>query len=262
MKKTWFYIAITILFLVVTYFNLSLSRANQIESFLKETAPIVESSPQGILFTAALASNLEPLETFVIEEILIEELLLTATLKADFSLLAYRVVNTNNLVFYIDNLSFYLLETELNDTLRVSATLNFENPITYKSINTDTLNITLTPLFEKDNQLFAIEFPYIFNEGVMNLQSLSFTVFQDDIETPLGTVEIQLNQRVVDTLTSINQTTTTNQYTTQFEIFNGEEIIAMYEKTIRFPILNVIIEILAIILLYSLYRFIKYRYQK
>jgi hypothetical protein len=250
--------------LVITFLNVSLSRANQIESFLKESLEKVEEDIFGTLYITALSTTMEPNETFLINQKFYQNEVNNETLNANISLFVYTEGSDPraHIVVFVKNLNFKNKTSNLNDNSKVYARFVFKDKVLKNGINQTYIDTTLSPLTQIRDQVFAIDSDYLFNLNVFNLKSVELTLLHENVLYDIDVLSIEnftALEEILKTIRSINNIETLQA---KLNVYDSVKIDEIYQANVQFPLINVIIEILVIFGIYFIYQRFNLWYKK
>jgi hypothetical protein len=264
MKKILITSLLVISILVITYLNLSISRATQIESFLKEAIEYVEEDTVGMTYITALATTMEPSQTFLIQEIFYQKQIDNNSIYADVSLLVYTegIDPRPKLVVFVQHLSFKDLTIEFNEFTEIQAQFMFKDNVIKDRINKTSIVVNFSQLYRPNDQLFAIDSDYLFNINTFNLNAIKIIITHNNIIYDLDMITMENIDTLEDSLITIRSLNNTKALLANIISYDSNFIDNIYRDHVKFPVINVIIEILLILGMYFLYQRFNLWYKK
>jgi hypothetical protein len=249
MKHFIKYLAIIIVISTITFLNISLSRATQLESFLAYVKPLVIDSTIDKLYIATLSTTMNPSETFLIEEPLYNNTHETFALRSEVSIYAYTegkdprpyfIVSVNNIQFKSDT------NTINKDTL-VHSTFTFEEA--NKSGLKD-IKLFFSHLYDTSDQLFSIDTDELFIGTTFNLQSIQILLRQNDEPYDVATINLIEHPGIEERIKELRAINNIETLQLKASTYESIELLRIYESHVVFPLKNVIIEILVLLSIY------------
>lgn len=264
MKKFLVTALLIITIFVITYLNLSLSRANQIESFLIESIESVDEDVLGITYMTALATTMELEQTFLLEEVFYHKQIDNNIIYAEVFLLVYTEGRDPipKLVVFVQGLEFKDTSLKMNEFTKIEAKFVFNEQVIKDRINETFIDVTLSQLYNPNDQIFAIDSDYLFNQSQFNLNTIELIMYHNDIQYDVDMIQINANSSLKETLIVLRSLNNTETLKENVMLYNNTVVDEIYEDHVKFPVLNVIIEILIILSIYFLYQRLNLWYKK
>jgi hypothetical protein len=248
----------------ITFLNLSISRATQIESFIKASLDYVEEDALGMVYTTALATTMEPSQTILIKEIFYFNQVDNDSIRADVSLLVYTQETDPRpqLVVLVQHLSFKDLTIEFNEFTEIQAQFMFKDNVIKDRINKTSIVVNFSQLYRPNDQLFAIDSDYLFNINTFNLNAIKIIITHNNIIYDLDMITMENIDTLEDSLITIRSLNNTKALLANIISYDSNFIDNIYRDHVKFPVINVIIEILLILGIYFLYQRFNLWYKK
>jgi hypothetical protein len=249
MKHIIKYVLIIIIISMITFFNISLSRATQIESFLSHVKDEVTDSTIDKLYITTLSTTMNPDETFLLEAPLYNQTHETFALKSEVSIYIYTegldprpymIVSVNNIEFKSDTL-------KVDKDTKVVSTFVFEELTTS---GTKEIKLFFSDLYDTSDQLFSIYTDELFNGTSFNLVSIQIVLTQKDELFDIASIYLTENPIIESTIKDLRALNDIQTLQSRFDIYESRALLGVYESYVKFPLKNVIIEILIFLFIY------------
>ena len=261
MKHIITYGFIIIVFSVITFLNVSLSRATQIESFLTQVKGKVQESTSDKLFITMLSTTTNPEETFLLENPLYDKTHDTFSLVSEVTLYVYTegLDPKPYLIVSVNDIAFKSSMNEVNKDTQVVATFVFEEPTL--SGNKE-IQLFFSHLYDTTDQLFSIYIDELYLGSSFNLVSIQIVLTQGDALFDVATIKLNENPNIESTIKDVRALNDIQTLQSRFDIYKSSELLGVYESYVKFPLKNVIIEILIFLFIYVGVTYLKSRRQQ
>jgi hypothetical protein len=241
---------------LITFLNISLSRATQIESFLTHAKPLVIDSTIDKLYITTLSTTMNPNETFLIEEPLYKNTHETFALKSEVSIYVYTEGKDPRPYFIVsvNNIQFKSETNIINKDTLVYSTFVFEEE--NKSGLKD-IKLFFSHLYDTSDQLFSIDTDELFIGTTFNLQSIQIVLRQNDELYDVATINLIEHPGIEETIKELRAINNIETLQSKASTYESTELLSIYESHVVFPLKNVIIEILVLLSIYVLIIYIR-----
>jgi hypothetical protein len=233
----------------ITYLNISLSRATQIESFLTYVKPLVIDSTLDKLYISIISTTMNPNETFLIEDPLYNNTHETFALQSEVSIYVYTegkdprpyfVVSVNKIQFKSD-------KNIINKDTLVHSTFVFEEA---NKSGLNDIKLFFSHLYDTSDQLFSIDTDELFIGTTFNLQSIQIVLRQNDELYDVATINLKEHPGIEERIKELRAINNIETLQLKASTYESIELLRIYESHVVFPLKNVIIEILVLLSIY------------